>query len=206
MAVHSSHNFSVCSFNMHGFNQGEPLVNQFCLATSCDLILLQEHWLSSSNLFRIDNSIGPNYFCFASSSIDNDCNTGILRGRPYGGLAVVVNSKYRALCSCVYSSDRILAVLLANTLIIDVYFPCTSTIDYKDITLDIIGKLENIFLNNRFDTIIFGGDFNCNLDVSSWSSDLISEFMLYNNLTNCECKCSDSSMVTYHHDTLHLYS
>ena len=59
------------------------------LSLSPDVVFLQEHWLTPSNLdeFSVDF---PSHFCFGASAMFNAVETGILRGRPFGGVMVLL--------------------------------------------------------------------------------------------------------------------
>jgi len=45
----------VVSFNMHGFHQGQSVVDDLAKHSKPDLFLLQEHWLTPANLYLFDN-------------------------------------------------------------------------------------------------------------------------------------------------------
>ena len=91
----SSSEFLFTSYNLHGLNQDEALIRHWFNLKEFDVMLVQEHLLSSSMLSRLDDAVGCNYFCFSSSSMLVDCQTDILRGRPYGGLAIIVNNDFK---------------------------------------------------------------------------------------------------------------
>ncbi len=54
------------------------------------------------------------------------CSTNILRGRPFGGMAVVIGDNCRRGMRTVMCSSRIIAVLVTDILIVNVYLPCHS--------------------------------------------------------------------------------
>ena len=58
----------IMSYNMHGFHQGCPTLNDAIVQYSPDLILLQEHWLTPANLYLFDSHF-VNYFSFGSSAM-----------------------------------------------------------------------------------------------------------------------------------------
>ena len=88
------------SFNMHGLNQGESLLKHMCMNNNFDVLLLQEHWLSPANIHRINDITGADFICYSSSSMSKECSSDILRGRPYGGLSIIVNNTIeRRTCS-----------------------------------------------------------------------------------------------------------
>jgi len=45
---------NITSYNMHGFHQGYAVLEDLCNAKSTDVFLLQEHWLTPSNLCKFD--------------------------------------------------------------------------------------------------------------------------------------------------------
>ena len=115
------------------------------------------------------------------------CSSDLLRGRPFGGLAIIVKRDYVNVCECVFDSDRLVAILLNDVLIVNVYFPCSSKADVKEVTLEVLGQLDEVFTSNVYENVIVGGDLNCNLDVVSWSSTIITEFLTSHDLVNCDC-------------------
>ena len=42
--------FGICSYNLHGLNQGKPLLDDLCKQFS--IIFVQEHWLSTEQLYN----------------------------------------------------------------------------------------------------------------------------------------------------------
>ena len=63
---------------MHGLNQGAELLENYCTNAKADFELLQEHWLSSDLLYKLDN-LAHSYSCFSVSSIDSFLETRLLR-------------------------------------------------------------------------------------------------------------------------------
>ena len=45
----------IISHNMHGFRQGKPFLDSVLFASCADIIFLQEHWLSNSELCKLYN-------------------------------------------------------------------------------------------------------------------------------------------------------
>src|SRR2546425_355558 len=89
MASSTTHDFRICSYNMFGFNNGLPLLNNLC--NRFDIILLQEHWLSTNDLFKL-NYIDSNFTSFAVSAMNSKIESGLLVGRPFGGTAILVHT------------------------------------------------------------------------------------------------------------------
>ena len=106
----------VVSYNLHGFNQGIPLLRQ--LSGESEIILMQEHWLSSDMLHKID-ALLPEFLCFNHSSMDKVCSADILRGRPFGGVSIAVHFSLK-------HSVKLLVLRCSNFIVINVYMPCRS--------------------------------------------------------------------------------
>ena len=97
---------SIATYNCHGFNFTKTLyINN--ILTSCDVLFIQEHWLSSSQLSHIDH-INSYFLCHAVSGFDN---SEVLSGRPYGG------------CAILWRSDMVARVDTITTNIVVVFVP-----------------------------------------------------------------------------------
>ena len=101
----------VVTFNIHGFELG----------SSADVIFCQEHWLLTSQLYQLDDML-DDFHCISVSAMDDNCGKGVLRGRPYGGLAMYIRSSMCNNMDCIVKSDRVLAVKVHNCIFISVYF------------------------------------------------------------------------------------
>ena len=86
---------TLISYNMHGFYQGFPVVDDLIKTKSPDVFLLQEHWLTPANLYLFDNSF-VDYFSFGCSAMLNRVHTSMLRGRPFGGAILLINKRPRS--------------------------------------------------------------------------------------------------------------
>ena len=71
----------VVSYNMHGYFQGCPALDEF---TPTDVILLQEHWLTPGRLNLFESHF-VDYFAFGCSAMSDCIESSMLRGRPYYG-------------------------------------------------------------------------------------------------------------------------
>ena len=56
-AINSINSFclKVLSFNMHGYHQGSPVVDDMITDYAPDILLLQEHWLMPANLYKFND-------------------------------------------------------------------------------------------------------------------------------------------------------
>jgi len=66
----------IVSFNMRGFQQGCPVIEDLVADNKLDIFLLQEHWLTPANLVNFDTRL-TDYFSFGSSAmsrhVESEC-------------------------------------------------------------------------------------------------------------------------------------
>ena len=97
---------NVCSYNCQNVKTSCNTTRELCKKN--ELILLQEHWLSSDDLNYLSN-IDVNFGAFGMSAMDNESN--ILKGRPYGGTAIMWSKAIAPLCNIKnYDDERILGL------------------------------------------------------------------------------------------------
>jgi len=77
---------------MHDFNQGSHTVRDLINEFEPDIFLLQKHWLTHANLgrFHVESS---QYSCFGFSAMRSCVESGVLYGRPFAGVSVLVNKR-----------------------------------------------------------------------------------------------------------------
>jgi hypothetical protein len=92
---------SCISFNMHETNQGINFLDSLC-ESSTDIILLQETWLDTNSLLNIVNCFCDNYHIFCSSAMDDRLSSGILKGRPFSGLCILLHKSFLMLFLLLY--------------------------------------------------------------------------------------------------------
>jgi len=108
----------VVSYNLHGFNQGIPVLRQ--LSVESEIILMQEHWLSSDMLYRID-ALLPEFLCFNHSSMDKVCSADVLRVRPFGGVSITVHSSLKHSVKLLAAENNFIVIQCSNFIVINVY-------------------------------------------------------------------------------------
>ena len=114
------------------------------------------------------STIHPGFKAYATSAVDVE--KGVLRGRPYGGLAVMWRTQLDRQVKIInYNDPRILGVSLVfedfKLLLLNVYLP-TQSPDNLDIFLSYLGKIASIIREADFDHICVIGDFNAKCDSS----------------------------------------
>ena len=107
----------VCSFNLHGLNQGKTYLEELC--KTFDIVFVQEHWLAPFNLTDL-NSISSSLTCYAVSAMADVISHNILRGRPFGGLAVFISNKLSSNVKVLFKSSRVLALQINDVVLINV--------------------------------------------------------------------------------------
>jgi len=96
---------SLCTYNMHGFNNGVSFLKQLC--SNNDLIFVQEHWLQNSQLHMF-NTTDDQFKFYSNSSMENRLSKGVLKGRPFGGLGVLWRKDLNAIVSTVIQRGELL--------------------------------------------------------------------------------------------------
>lgn len=180
-----AYDLSFVSFNMHGFNQGSHTVRDLALSKQPEVFLLQEHWLTPANLDKLHELL-PQYLCFFSSAMRSSVESGLLYGRPFGGVAMLINRKLEKCTKILCSADRYIVVSIGDSLIINVYLPCVGTADRMDIIESVVCDLNDWIQRYNDRTVIIGGDFNTDLDKSNPASDLLNKFIIDYKFERCD--------------------
>jgi exonuclease III len=165
---------SFVSYNLHGFRQGCECIRDLCLTN--DVILIQEHWLCSEALHKLQ--INDNFRLIAHSSMDDTCGRGPLVGRPFGGLAIFVRNGIFDVIKLIACGDRFILVKLNNLLVCNVYFPVGTSpaTDGQLILCDTLASILNELGNVNYSDLIVAGDLNCSFTRSSYNTTAILEF------------------------------
>jgi Reverse transcriptase (RNA-dependent DNA polymerase) len=192
---------NIVSFNMHGFNQGMPVLNDLIVDYDCpDVLLVQEHWLTPDNLAKLNCFEG--YFVYASSPMLSVVESGPLFGRPFGGIGIIVKEMHRSACKLVCSGDRFVAITLHEWLIINVYFPSSGTVDRRLIAeqlLDDICSCRESLLDH---TCLLAGDFNIDLGNIKNDTRFFCDFIRDRRLYNCYDLYPNRTFVSYINEAL----
>jgi len=110
--------FTVVSYNMHGFYQGHPLIDDLINTFNPEVFLLQEHWLTPANLYLFDSKF-ENYFSFGKSAMSRSVELGMLSGRPFGGVMTLIRNDLRSVTETVFADERFVIVRVADYIIIN---------------------------------------------------------------------------------------
>jgi len=205
MAVHSVRNIPsddkfdnlcIVSFNMHGFQQGLPVVTELLNDKHVDILAVQEHWLTPANLCKF-NTVSADYFTFGSSAMSKCVESGMLVGRPFGGVMFLIRNELRHITELIYAADRYVIVRVANWLVINVHMPCTGTDNRQLIIEDV--STDAWSWRERFAkcTCMFVGDFNVDVCSSDAIAKVINSFVSNHDLINCDKSANKDRKSSY---------
>jgi exonuclease III len=190
----------IISFNMHGFNQGCETVKELIDDNNPDVFLFQEHWLTPANLCKFD--IFSDYFMFGSSAMSTVIESGVLVGRPFGGVAMLIKNTLRNETRTIHCSERYAVIKIRNYVIISLYLPCIGTDNRLLICQDLLDEMWS--LREQYDNCecIIAGDFNVDLDTSDNIACLINSFRIKNSLVRCDDLFLRAKTPTYVNNSL----
>ena len=168
---------SVLTYNMHGFNQGSSYLREVCDAAVHDVIFIQEHWLSPALINKITH-FSEHYVGIGKSAMESVISTGVLKGRPFGGVTILVKKDLANFISDSFVFERVVAVKLCDMLFVNCYMPCDdgSTESLLNVN-EIVVNISNVVDDSDACTIVFGGDLNVNLHSDSHHSVAINDFL-----------------------------
>lgn len=185
---------------MHGFNQGYAAVNELIENYQPNIFLLQEHWLTPANLCKFN--IFSDYFTFGCSAMNNCVDSGMLVGRPFGGVIAMISNSLRNLTRTIFCSDRYVIIKVGNYIIVNVYLPCSGTPDRLLLCQDIFNEFwtrcEN-YVNHEY---VIAGDFNTDLDSKDVVACFINSFCVSHSLIRCDNVFPLSKTATYVNESL----
>lgn len=166
---------SILSYNMFGFKQGEIVLDNLCLDNQYyDILFIQEHWLTKFNLQKFDKYDKYNFF--GISAMDTD--SGVLYGRPYGGVAIMVKKSFSNNVKTIFMDERCVILSIGKCVFINVYMPCVdSTMRSYDLAVELLSAISDALYSIEFDYIFFGGDLNVNMSSKKPMALLIDSFL-----------------------------
>jgi len=122
--------------------------------------LIQEHWLYLDDLYKLDRT-NDDFVSTATSAMQIKTACGPRKGRPFGGVGVLLHNSIAASAKCVAKEDRFIASFVGDVLIVKVYLPFdTNDSCYEEALHDIIQKIEKVIVSNGTMNVLIGGDFN----------------------------------------------
>ena len=175
-------NLCMSSYNCRGYNEHKRdyLAS---LLSRCDILFLQEHWLSDGQL-NVLNNISADHECFGVCGFDN---TTVLRGRPYGGCAVFWRNNIAVQINMIeVNTNRMCALQICSgdvdLLLVNVYMPYVSTDAAYDEFCLILSNITHVSEMYPESMLVIGGDFNADLSRSTSHLSAINSFCRQHNL------------------------
>jgi len=142
---------------MHGYAQGELMARHICDNQNIDVLFIQES--------------------FSISAMEHAVSSGIIIGRPFGGVATLINNKYKDFIIDHNCSKRFNIISLGDIALINVYLPSITNNDslllFNTILSDISTDIEKL----SFKQIVFGGDMNCGPTRSNKSWNILLSYL-----------------------------
>ena len=172
-------NFSIVSYNCHGFNQGKEGLSRICSDIVPEVIFIQEHWLSSINNSEL-LTCSHNYTCYFSSAMDDVISRGILRGRPFGGVAIIVRNNLVVQCKLIAKSERFIAISIGRVIFINIYGSSANKKDDKlSINADMLSQIDDLLSQHSYmNNCVMGGDFDADIRKDGDVSQIFSDFLV----------------------------
>ena len=160
-----------------------------------DLIFLQEIWLFKYDLSILCN-LQPLFEGFRWCAIDK--SNGIIQGRPYGGLGILIRKTIRPFAQFhSYNDSRLLGVSITldsqHIYFLSIYLPYQCD-DNFDLYLEYIGKISALIDECHSSNITILGDFNpavgtlCESELLELCQLVISDYNVYGVRTVYLCK------------------
>lgn len=198
--------FNVFSYNLHGFTQGGDYLKELLQSDLYEVGFIQEHWLLPQYIDDL-SSINTKYTCFAKSSMSDAIGRGLLKGRPYGGIAVYIKDCYLGITKCVSKKDRYIIISVGDMYLVNVYMPtCREKWSYNAELADLLSQISNDLEGGQFNKLIMGGDFNFQLSGSHTGLKLFKQFMRDHGLSDCDRFIKGGDVYTYFHEGLNAKS
>jgi len=164
------------TYNSRGFNDSKRMYIAYLLS-SCDILYVQEHWLSEEQLAML-NGLSSVHL---TTGVSGFSNKDVLSGRPYGGCSIFWRRDLKlTVTQLATTSRRISALLLCGNdfkmICVNAYMPCepdVSSLDELSFQLSVVQEL----INKHSDChIVLGGDLNVDFARVSAHTSLLNDF------------------------------
>ena len=123
--------------------------------------------------------------------------SGMLRGRPFGGVICLVKNSLRSITNTVYCSDRFVIIKVGNHILVNVYLPCVGSANRESICDNIFAEIDAWFHRYNNCNFLVAGDFNTNLDINDTVSRSVCTFAERYALSRCDILFATGCRPTY---------
>jgi len=103
--------------------------------------------------------------------------SGMLRGRPFGGVAILIKNNLRTVTRSIHCCIRYAIVKVGSCLFVSVYLPCRGSTDRQLVCDDVLSETDAWLSQYRDCTDVFAGYLNVNLDSSDQVVDSVYKLM-----------------------------
>ncbi|XP_063385061.1 uncharacterized protein LOC134671173 [Cydia fagiglandana] len=153
------HTIKLTSFNCKSVKRSVDYVRQLCQFS--DIIALQESWLLPTEIPYLGN-ISSEFSFTGTSAVDT--SSGMLKGRPYGGVALLWRSNlFQCVTVLQCSNPRICAVKIVTNdrpfIVVCVYMPTDCSDNLPEFT-DCLSAVSAIVDECEVESVYILGDFN----------------------------------------------
>ena len=188
----------ISSFNCKGVKSSLEFVSTE-LCNKYDIIALQELWILP-NETELCNTIHPYFESFSTSSVEVE--SGILSGRPYGGMGLLWRKTLDPFVKPVSFHDNRLVGLIIDinnvkTLIINVYMPTQCSENLNEFN-SMLGKILSIREINDCESVCVLGDFNSNVGTNFFH--ILHDCCIENSLVVADVAALPPMTHTFHSD------
>jgi len=101
---------------------------------------------------------------------------GVLKGRPFGGVGILVNNKLATDARLKFARERYVIVQLHDLFFINVYLPCASVDNWQDELLCCLAAVCNDLTTMNYKCLVFGGDLNVDFNQTYSMSTCLNKF------------------------------
>ena len=171
----------VSSFNCRNIKSSIDNVRQLC--DTNDIIFLQETWLTFEELPML-KSLHADFYADGVTAMDT--SSGLLLGRPYGGIAILWR---KSIGNCIqihkYNDSRVMSIEYNNgnrkLLAVNIYMPCddrsTNSANYDEF-IKYLGMMHAIIQDCDISSVYIIGDWNAGFNGNSVFGTELSSFCL----------------------------
>jgi len=162
--------------------------------------MLQEHWCTPDNLTKFDQFV--DYFSFGMSAMYKAVESGMLKGRPFGGVLTVINNDIRHITETIYCSERCNIVRVGEVIVVNVYLPCVGTTNREIICQDLLADI--VSWRERFPECdwLLAGDFNADMNNNDYMANYLNSFVTEQALHRSDILFNKVGKATYVNDAL----
>jgi exonuclease III len=130
--------------------------------------------------------------------MDATLSSGVLSGRPFGGIAILLRDSIAVCTKLLFSSARCIVCIVGDIIVCNVYLPCASTTSRVDICADVLSSISVCCDSISYTSAIMCGDFNCSLDYSDTFTSIINDFCSTFPLVRTDSSLDCNNRFTFH--------